>query len=114
MIVLTPLGKFQFPIHAECINPDVFKEKSVAEIASLSVWEGNRKKTLGDLFKIEEVSGETASITINAFSIPPTRSDKSTPAFLNALPETVLSKLFSKPSFSIILFAAFPTIEPMK
>jgi formylmethanofuran dehydrogenase subunit C len=65
MIVLTPLGKFQFPVHAECINPDIFKEKSVAEIASLSVWEGNRKKTLGDLFKIEEVSGETLGITIN-------------------------------------------------
>ena len=65
MIVLTPLKKFKFPIHDECINPDVFKEKSVAEIASLSVWEGNRKKKLGDLFKIEEVSAETPGITIN-------------------------------------------------
>jgi len=65
MIVLTPLKKFQFPIHAECVNPDVFQGKSVAEIASLTVWEGNKKKKLGDLFKIEETSAETPNITIN-------------------------------------------------
>ena len=65
MIILTPLKKFQFPIHAECINPDVFQGKSVKEIASLIVWEGNKKKILGDLFKIEETSAETPNITIN-------------------------------------------------
>ena len=65
MIVLTPLRKFQFPVHAECINPDVFQGKSVKEISSLPVWEGNRKKRLGDLFKIEETSAETPNITIN-------------------------------------------------
>jgi formylmethanofuran dehydrogenase subunit C len=65
MIVLTPLRKFQFPIHAECINPDVFHGKSVKEIASLTAWEGNRKKKLGDLFKIEETPDETPNITIN-------------------------------------------------
>jgi formylmethanofuran dehydrogenase subunit C len=65
MIILTPLKAFQFPIHAECINPDVFQGKSVKEIASLTVWEGNKKKKLGDLFKIEETSAETPDITIN-------------------------------------------------
>lgn len=65
MIVLTPLKKFQFPVHAECINPDVFQGKSVKGIASLTVWEGNKKKKLGDLFKIEETSAETPHITIN-------------------------------------------------
>jgi len=65
MILLTPLKKFQFPIHAECINPDVFQGKSKAEIATLIAWEGNRKKKLGDLFKIEETSAETPNITIN-------------------------------------------------
>jgi formylmethanofuran dehydrogenase subunit C len=65
MIVLTPLKKFQFPIHAECINPDVFQGKSVKEIASLTIWEGNKKKKLGDLFKIEETPDETPHITIN-------------------------------------------------
>ncbi|MCX8150685.1 MAG: formylmethanofuran dehydrogenase subunit C [Candidatus Bathyarchaeota archaeon] len=65
MIVLTPLKKFQFPIHAECINPDVFQGKSVEEIASLQVWEGNRQKKLGDIFKIEATTHETPNITIN-------------------------------------------------
>jgi formylmethanofuran dehydrogenase subunit C len=65
MIILTPLRKFQFPVMAECINPDVFKGKTVAEIAALSVWEGNKQKTLGDLFKIEENAAETPNIVIN-------------------------------------------------
>jgi formylmethanofuran dehydrogenase subunit C len=65
MIVLTPLRKFQFPVHAECINPDVFKAKSVKAIIALTVWEGNRKKKLGNLFKIEETSAELPDITIN-------------------------------------------------
>jgi formylmethanofuran dehydrogenase subunit C len=65
MKVLTPLKKFQFPIQAENINPDVFQGKSVKEIASLPVWEGNKQKKLGDLFKIEETPAETPNITIN-------------------------------------------------
>jgi formylmethanofuran dehydrogenase subunit C len=65
MIVLAPLKKFQFPVMAECINPEGFKGKTVSEIAELSVWEGNKQKTLGDLFKIEETSAETPSIIIN-------------------------------------------------
>jgi formylmethanofuran dehydrogenase subunit C len=52
MIALTPLRKFRFPVHAECINPDVFQGKSVKEIASLTTWEGNKKKNLVALFKI--------------------------------------------------------------
>ena len=65
MIILTPVKKFQFPIIAECINPDVFKGKTIAEIAALRLWEGNKQKALDDLFKIEETSAETPSITIN-------------------------------------------------
>ena len=65
MIVLTPLRDFQFPIIAECISPDMFQGKSIAEVAALEVWEGNKKKQLGDLFKIEETAAETPNITIN-------------------------------------------------
>ncbi len=64
MIILTPLKKFQFPIQAENINPDVFQGKSVKEIASLPVWEGNKQKKLDGLFKIEETPAETPNITI--------------------------------------------------
>ncbi|PVX23897.1 MAG: formylmethanofuran dehydrogenase subunit C [Candidatus Bathyarchaeum sp.] len=65
MITLVPLKEFQVPVTALCINPNIFEGKSVAEIAELSVHEGNRKKKLGDLFKIENDSVETPSITIN-------------------------------------------------
>lgn len=65
MIVLTPLREFQFPVIAECINPDVFQGKSVKEIAALEVWEGNKQKKLRDLFKIEETTAETPNITVN-------------------------------------------------
>jgi formylmethanofuran dehydrogenase subunit C len=65
MIVLTPLRQFPFPVMAECINPDIFQGKSLTEIAELTVWEGNRKKKLADLFKIEEDPAETPNITLN-------------------------------------------------
>jgi len=65
MIILTPLKQFQFPVHAECIIPEVFQGKSVSELDSLIIWEGNKKKKLGDLFKIEETTAETPNITIN-------------------------------------------------
>ena len=65
MIVLTPLRKFQFPVIAECINPDVFQGKTLDEIATLTLWEGNKQKTLGDLFKIKENTAESPNITIN-------------------------------------------------
>jgi formylmethanofuran dehydrogenase subunit C len=65
MMVLTPLRKFQFPVMAECINPSVFQGKTLDEIAALGVWEGNKQKKLGDLFKIEEDKAEDPHITIN-------------------------------------------------
>jgi formylmethanofuran dehydrogenase subunit C len=65
MIVLECLKKFQFPIQAECITPAVFQGKSLKQIASLEVWEGNKQKKLEDLFKIEETPAETPNITIN-------------------------------------------------
>jgi formylmethanofuran dehydrogenase subunit C len=65
MMVLAPLRHFQFPVMAECINPEVFQGKTVDEILALSVWEGNREKRLADLFKIEEKAGDTPNLEIN-------------------------------------------------
>jgi formylmethanofuran dehydrogenase subunit C len=65
MVTLTPLKKFETPIMAACINPDLFESKSVAEIAELPIYEGNSKKKLGDLFKIEDDSADGLTITIN-------------------------------------------------
>lgn len=65
MITLTPLKKFTYPVNAECINPDVFHDKTKTEIAHLTLFEGNKEKKLSDLFKIEIDTTESPSITIN-------------------------------------------------
>jgi formylmethanofuran dehydrogenase subunit C len=65
MITLTPKRKFDVPVQAACISPDVFKGKTIKEIANLPLTEGNRALTLGDLFEIEEDNAETPAITIN-------------------------------------------------
>jgi formylmethanofuran dehydrogenase subunit C len=64
MINLYPLGEFRLPITAECISPDMFQNKKPEEIRMLKVWEGNKQKNLGELFKVEESSGEETSIMI--------------------------------------------------
>ncbi len=56
MIFLTPRKDFRFPITAECIVPDIFKGKSVAEIGKLEVFEGNKTRMLDALFRIETES----------------------------------------------------------
>jgi formylmethanofuran dehydrogenase subunit C len=58
MISLYPKKEFRFPIIAECITPDVFKGKKPEEIAELKIWEGNKQKKIGELFKVEEVRTE--------------------------------------------------------
>lgn len=54
MIKLHPRRSFKAPVDAQHITPDIFSEKSISEIAKLQTWEGNRKRTLGQLFKIEQ------------------------------------------------------------
>jgi formylmethanofuran dehydrogenase subunit C len=56
MIELVPTREFRFPITAECISPNVFQEKTFPEIEALRVWEGNKQRTLSDIFKIAESS----------------------------------------------------------
>ena len=68
MIVLAPLRHFQFPVMAECINPEVFQGKTIDEIAALEIWEGNKQKKLSEIFKIEQTPEETPTITINGDS----------------------------------------------
>ncbi|MEM2995558.1 MAG: formylmethanofuran dehydrogenase subunit C [Candidatus Bathyarchaeia archaeon] len=66
MVILHPAKPFRFPVTAECINPNVFHSKTPEEIMALTVWEGNKKKKLGELFKIEEAENplENDVITI--------------------------------------------------
>jgi formylmethanofuran dehydrogenase subunit C len=65
VIVLIPKRKFEVPVQAACISPDVFKGKDTSEIANFPVTEGNRNLKLGDLFEIQEDNLETPYITIN-------------------------------------------------
>jgi formylmethanofuran dehydrogenase subunit C len=61
MMILYPSKTFRFPVIAECINPDVFNGKTPEEIMALKIWEGNKQKKLGELFKVEEVRAEKPS-----------------------------------------------------
>jgi len=65
VITLYPKRLFKVPVEAECISPDVFAEKSAKEIATLQIWEGNRKRTLNDLFNIKhEADSSSEKFTI--------------------------------------------------
>ncbi|MEM1566260.1 MAG: formylmethanofuran dehydrogenase subunit C [Candidatus Bathyarchaeia archaeon] len=55
---LYPIKEFRLPVVAECINPDVFRGKSIKEIEVLKVWEGNKQKKLSELFKVEAEKAE--------------------------------------------------------
>ncbi len=68
MIKLRPKHSFTVPVDAECITPDGFAGKSIEEIAALQAWEGNRKRALGDLFKIEcETNTMQEKVSIRIF-----------------------------------------------
>lgn len=60
MIRIRPAKEFRYPVIAECISPDVLRGKTLDEISSLQAREGNKQRKLSELFKIEEVRGETA------------------------------------------------------
>jgi len=65
-ILLKPKYPFKVPVEARCITPNTFAGKSVREIASLKVWEGNREKDLGELFEVNSDSEvETEELTIH-------------------------------------------------
>jgi formylmethanofuran dehydrogenase subunit C len=66
MISLFPAKELQFPVIASCISPDVFDGKTCEEIAQLQIWEGNKQKRLGELFKIAEAKtdSETERIVV--------------------------------------------------
>jgi formylmethanofuran dehydrogenase subunit C len=55
MINLYPAKKFRYPVITECINPDIFQSEKLEEIGKLKIWEGNKKKKLGELFKLKEI-----------------------------------------------------------
>lgn len=75
MISLTPKYEFKFPIEGKNISPDIFSGKSVQELESLEMWEGNRKRRIGELFEIKDdgISSEDFTIKIQG-NIPSVRN----------------------------------------
>jgi formylmethanofuran dehydrogenase subunit C len=58
MITLTLRAQPTVPLEADCITPDNFRSKTVAEIARLTVSSGNASIALGDVFAIAGDSTE--------------------------------------------------------
>ena len=59
MINLYPAKEFKLPIMVENITPDIFQDKTHAEIEELRIWEGNKQRKLRELFKVEEIKTES-------------------------------------------------------
>ena len=64
MITLTPKNSFIFPVEGKNITPDIFIGKSVKEIEALDMWEGNRKRTIGELFNVKNDDAPSEVFTI--------------------------------------------------
>jgi formylmethanofuran dehydrogenase subunit C len=51
-LILSYTGKTSVPVEIQGVVPDLVRERSLAEIQRLSIYRGNEKLTLGDLFKV--------------------------------------------------------------
>lgn len=65
---LRPKYQFKVPVEAECIKPDAFTGKNSGEIEKLPLWEGNKQRTLGELFEIEgEAADKPDNLSIHVY-----------------------------------------------
>lgn len=60
VISLRPKRLFKVPVEGKSISPDAFANNSSSEVAKLPAWEGNKQRTLGELFEIESDSEDKA------------------------------------------------------
>jgi formylmethanofuran dehydrogenase subunit C len=56
-IVITPLQPFEISVEAENISPDRFAPLTLDGIGGLVIWQGNRKRALLELFRVEGDDG---------------------------------------------------------
>ena len=52
-ITLIPKNNIDMPIEADVISPNVFANKTIEEIESLLVWQGNTRVPLSEFFEIK-------------------------------------------------------------
>ncbi|MBX5326884.1 MAG: formylmethanofuran dehydrogenase subunit C [Candidatus Bathyarchaeia archaeon] len=62
-VSMRPKYLFKVPVNARNISPDAFASQTIDKIKKFEVWEGNKKRTLGELFEITGESGETPKET---------------------------------------------------
>jgi formylmethanofuran dehydrogenase subunit C len=56
------------PLNAETICPDTFAGKTIDEISKLTLWEGNRRSSMNEFFKINGSLGKTPEdVTIDLY-----------------------------------------------
>jgi formylmethanofuran dehydrogenase subunit C len=53
MVVLKLREKYEIPIEADNISPDIFFDKTQSEIEDLPLYYGNKEKKLGEVFEVE-------------------------------------------------------------
>jgi len=64
-MLLVPKIRPTISVEAEVITPDMVAGKSLDEINSLPVWEGNKKRKLGDFFEVEgEIAEKSEDLRI--------------------------------------------------
>lgn len=68
VVSLRPRYSFKAPVNARCVSPDTFASKTIEEIKALEVWEGNKQRSLGELFEVSGENGKTpAEVSIQIF-----------------------------------------------
>lgn len=64
MIRLQPKKKFRLPVTSETLCPEVLATKTLSEIRAIRLWEGNKQRTLGQLFKISEIDKAESGLDV--------------------------------------------------
>jgi formylmethanofuran dehydrogenase subunit C len=64
-VKMTSKKTLSLPVDAEIITPDAIDGLSLSAVESLKVWEGNRRRLLGELFNVEFIdSDENNALTL--------------------------------------------------
>ncbi|RLE51253.1 MAG: formylmethanofuran dehydrogenase subunit C [Candidatus Methanomethylicota archaeon] len=58
-VILKPKREFRVPVELEVVTPNNFAGKSINEIISQVIYEGNRERKLGELFEVKGEVGES-------------------------------------------------------
>ena len=67
-VSLRPKYSFTVPVNAQNISSGTFESKTIEEIKALKIWEGNKQRSLGELFEVSGENGRTPTeVSIRIF-----------------------------------------------